>query len=260
MSDYRWQKISLTNYRNLKLAGLLYSSPEHSGPVVIGCHGMMGTKEGNGQALKMAEELGHRGWSTFLFDFTGVGESEGVFKELTLTRQIDDLTCAVDWCRAHGFTKIVTQGRSLGGSTVLCQAARDSRVAGACTWAAPANLRDLIIGMTEGPPYNPGNDSTSNDQVFVYLKQDFLHDLEGYDLVVCAALIAPRPLLVIHGTKDFSVSPAEAKTIYNAARQPKELVLIEEGDHQFTEHHTQVWEIFFRWLETHFSPLSGVRS
>ena len=252
MSDYQWRKVNLTNYRSLKLAGLLYSTSGHTGPVVIGCHGMTGSKEGNGQALKMAEELGCRGWSTFLFDFTGVGESEGSFKELTLTRQVDDLTCAVDWCRAQGFTRIVTQGRSLGGSTVLCHAARDSRVAGACTWAAPANLRDLIVGMTEDPPLSPGYEAAPDNQVFVYLKQDFLHDLEGYELTVCAALIAPRPLLVIHGSKDLSVSPVEAGVIYNAARQPKELALVEGGDHQFTEHYPRVWEIFFSWLEKRF--------
>jgi len=252
LSDHQWRKINLTNYRGLKLAGLLYGASGPTGPVVIGCHGMMGSKEGNGQALKMAEELGRRGWSAFLFDFTGVGESEGSFKELTLTRQIDDLTCAVDWCRAQGFTRIVTQGRSLGGSTVLCHAARDSRVAGACTWAAPANLRDLIVGMTEGPPLSPGNEAAPDNQACVFLKQDFLHDLEGYDLTVCAALIAPRPLLVIHGSKDLSVSPVEAEVIYNAARRPKELALVEGGDHQFTEHYPRVWEIFFRWLEKRF--------
>ena len=58
MSDYQWRKVNLTNYRSLKLAGLLYSTSGHTGPVVIGCHGMMGSKEGNGQALKMAKELG----------------------------------------------------------------------------------------------------------------------------------------------------------------------------------------------------------
>jgi len=75
----------------------------------------------------------------------------------------------------------------------LCHAARDSRVAGVCTWAAPANLRDLIIGLTEGAPPNPGNGAAQENRGGVYLKQDFQQDLEGYDLAVCAALIAPRP-------------------------------------------------------------------
>ena len=43
--------------------------------------------------------------------------------------------------------------------------------------------------------------------------------------------IAPRPLLVVHGTDDWLISPAHARRIHAAAGQPKELLLIERGLH-----------------------------
>lgn len=248
-----WEKVYFTNSRNLKLAGLLYGTPDCQGPVVIVCHGLAGGKEGNGRAIEMAIELGQRGWSTFLFDFSGVGESEGVFKNLTLSGQIDDLTSAINWCLSQGFTQIITQGRSFGGSTVLGQAAGDKRVSGVCTWAAPADLSRLVLGFVEKSQSNSKDILTfQKDTEVVYLKRDFLDDLENHDLEACSALISPRPLLVIHGTEDLSVPFREAEMIYSAAGEPKKLALIEGADHQFTRHYQQVWELFFNWLDENF--------
>jgi uncharacterized protein len=43
--------------------------------------------------------------------------------------------------------------------------------------------------------------------------------------------IAPRPLLVVHGTDDWLISPSHARRIHAAAGEPKELLLIERGLH-----------------------------
>lgn len=246
------QKVYFTNSRNLELAGILYDPPGRTGSIVVVCHGLSGSKEGRGRAIEMCEELAGRGWSSLLFDFAGNGESEGDFKELTLSGQVDDLTRAINWCLYQGFTRIVTQGRSFGGTTVICQAAYDKRVSGVCTWAAPADLRRLILGVAD-PTQSEGEDLVlGKGAETVRLKRNFLYDLKRYDLTVYSAMIFPRPFLIIHGTADLSVPPVEAVTIYNAAEQPKRLALIEGADHQFSQHYKQIWEIFFEWLERNF--------
>ena len=45
------------------------------------------------------------------------------------------------------------------------------------------------------------------------------------------AKIAPRPLLLIHGTNDTVVSPDDATRLYEAAQSPKALWLIEGAEH-----------------------------
>ncbi|MCL2336669.1 MAG: alpha/beta hydrolase, partial [Firmicutes bacterium] len=93
-----WRQVQLINSCGLHLAGLFYSPAAAGGPVVIVCHGFNGGKEGGGNAKAMGEELGTLGFSTLLFDFSGVGESAGLFENITLSGQVDDLTSAVDWC------------------------------------------------------------------------------------------------------------------------------------------------------------------
>lgn len=242
-----WQKISFCNSQGRKIAGLLYTPPAPAGKILVVCHGFTGSKEGGGRAIEMAEEFGNRGWSALLFDFAGCGESEGSFAGLTLTGQIDDLTCALKWCTEKGFPKIVTLGRSFGGSTVICQAARDQAAAGVCTWAAPARLAELFTGLS-----NDEGDriSLAGEQGVVYLKKSFLEDLQQYDVIADAGRLSPRPLLIVHGTKDELVSPAEAEAIYRSAGEPKQLALIDGADHRFSQHYRQVWRVVARWLQT----------
>jgi pimeloyl-ACP methyl ester carboxylesterase len=43
--------------------------------------------------------------------------------------------------------------------------------------------------------------------------------------------IAPRPLLIVHGTADWLIPPKHAQTLFDRAREPKQLLLIEDGLH-----------------------------
>lgn len=248
-----WRRVRFYNSRGQGLAGLLYHKDGNEGKIIIMCHGFTGSKEGGGRAVELGEELGRRGWATLLFDFAGNGESDGDFADLTLTGQIDDLSRAVDWALERGFRQVVTVGRSFGGSTVICQAARDKRVAGVCTWAAPARLVELFSGFTAAMPDDPAElVPLAGENGIIHLRRGFFHDLSLYDVPGDAALILPRPLLIIQGQKDGVVPPDDARLLYNAAGEPRELIWIEDGDHQFTGRHRQAWEALFNWLEKHF--------
>ena len=43
--------------------------------------------------------------------------------------------------------------------------------------------------------------------------------------------VAPRPLLIVHGLEDETISPADSEAIFAAAGEPKELWLIPGADH-----------------------------
>lgn len=52
-----------------------------------------------------------------------------------------------------------------------------------------------------------------------------------YNAVSHAPLVAPTPLMVIHGTKDLALLPEYAREVYDAAQGSKELVWIETHNH-----------------------------
>ena len=262
-----WRQISITNQRGLKLAALL-TVPEAGGeadscggdqgqekvaafPLVISCHGFTGTKEGGGRALEMGEALREFGYATLLFDFTGCGESEGAWEEISLSRQIDDLAAVVEWCRGQGYTRIVLNGRSFGGTTVLCYAAGDREVAAVSTWAAAARPGTLFTGFAgvevDGPPQDLV--ALVEGEATVYVRKAFFYDLQRHNPLQCAAGLAPRPLQLIHGTADEVVPVDDARLLYHAATEPKELALIEGADHRFSAHMDTVWQTFFTWLQ-----------
>ena len=252
MPEFTWTQTSIENPGGERLAACILSAPlDRKGWVVV-CHGFTGSKEGGGKSMHMAETLAAQtGYSFVLFDFAGNGESDGHFQDTTLTGQIQDLSAVIDWCIQHQDLQVVTMGRSFGGSTVLAQAAGDTRVRAVCTWAAPVHLEELFSGFVISDKEDEqGRILLADAEGTLPIKKAFMHDLQGHDLLQAAAFLTPRPLLVIHGENDDVVPVHEAEELYAAAQDPKEKRIIPGADHQFSASSEQVWTIVSQWLTT----------
>ena len=260
MEEINWTQFRIKNNRDQRLAALLLRSKSEpdsgrqetgKNPLVIVCHGFTGSKEGRGQALAMGEQLALLGYGTLLFDFAGSGESDGENRDRTLSGQVDDLAAIVRWARQQSFGPIILSGRSFGGSTVLSYAARDQQIDAVCTWAAVTRLERLFLPLIGGSAAGPAEElvTIKSEEGQLALKLKFFQDLSQHDLASCAAAISPRSLLIVHGSDDQSVPAADAEILYQAAGEPKKLVIIEGADHRFSSHTDQVWQAFFSWLE-----------
>ncbi len=84
--------------------------------LLIVCHGFSGSKEGGGKAISMGEYLSHHNITTLLFDFSGNGESDGKFEDITLSGQVEDLFSAVKFMLSLGFKKNLYHGKELWGN------------------------------------------------------------------------------------------------------------------------------------------------
>jgi pimeloyl-ACP methyl ester carboxylesterase len=251
-SVYHWRNVTIKNERRLKLAGILYTGPAQSTAVIV-CHGFTGSKEGGGRALAMAEVLGGLGYSTLLFDFSGCGESEGIFSDISLSGHINDLKCAVDFCFDSGFKSAVTVGRSFGGTAVLCHGGYDKRVAGVSSWSAPADpFRHFSGYLKEGAGAENNLIPLTGQDGTVIVKNSFFDDLSRHDVTGSARLISPRPLLVVHGEDDNVVPLLNAHNIFSAAGEPKAIKIVPGADHQYTGHYQEAWKVFFSWLAKYF--------
>ncbi len=248
MSDYTWREVRIANSRGLKLAGLHLSAEADGAPTLVVCHGFTGSKEGGGKALEMAEYFTRAGFDSLLFDFAGNGESEGHWADITLSGQIDDLSCCVEWCLGQGSGYAVSLGRSFGGTTAICQAVGDARVRGVCAWAASADPRGLFQGFANPQTLEAEYVALNGEDGSVEVHRGFFSDLDRFNVVHSASRIAPRPLLILHGGRDEVVPASDAEALYNAAADPRELHILPQADHRFSETFKQAWELTVQWL------------
>ena len=70
----------------------------------------------------------------------------------------------------------------------------------------------------------------------------------GTDLVV---ELAPKPLLVLHGTSDTVLPPAASVSVYRRAGNPKELALFDGAGHVLDEAAVEVFERVHGWFVEH---------
>jgi fermentation-respiration switch protein FrsA (DUF1100 family) len=82
-----------------------------------------------------------------------------------------------------------------------------------------------------------------------------MEQIVGWNVLARAHLIAPRPLLVIHGTTDVLLPPRYAQEVYDRAGEPKELVWIETSNHvelyDQAPYVPQALEHLIPWLDAH---------
>jgi fermentation-respiration switch protein FrsA (DUF1100 family) len=58
-----------------------------------------------------------------------------------------------------------------------------------------------------------------------------MEQIVGWNVLARAHLVAPRPLLIVHGTADVLLPPRYAQEVYDRAGEPKELHWIETSNH-----------------------------
>ena len=66
-----------------------------------------------------------------------------------------------------------------------------------------------------------------------------------------ASELAPRPLLLVHGTADEILPHECSERIYERAREPKTLRLFRGADHRFTETPDELFGCIYDWLIEH---------
>lgn len=258
------QQVSFPNSRGMRLAGVWHRAAGAAGaagdrgrkPVLIICHGFRGGKDGSGRAVELGQKIAAAGYHVLRFDFAGTGDSEGEFAEITLSGYMADLSAAVNFTGEITAGPVVVLGRSFGGTTAVCQAAVDSRIAGVCVWAAPAALAETFeVPLAEAMgQFAQGDTMTVVDEAGEFsLRRSFFDDFANHDIYCAAGRISPRPFLIIHGKTDETVAVEQGRKLYHAAGQPRELQIIEGADHRFTRQVAEVNDCTEKWLFKYFS-------
>ena len=64
------------------------------------------------------------------------------------------------------------------------------------------------------------------------------------------AELAPKPLLLIHGTADTVLSDECSRTLYERAGEPKMLKLFDGADHRLSGHGDELLTLVQGWIES----------
>lgn len=222
------QDVTFTASDGVRLAGWWLDRPTPAeGPdrVVVVCHGHRGSKA---DMLGIGPGLWREGFPVLLFDFRGNGESADGPQSLAHYEQ-RDLEAAIDWVAAHRpGAEIDLVGFSMGAATSLLVAARDPRVRRVVADSAFADMHGVIAYAAAGMRLPPVPLVGLVDRVTGWRYGYRFHEVAPIDVV---ADIAPRPLLLWHGTDDSVIPVEHAHRLAAAAGEGAELRIAPGVDH-----------------------------
>ena len=201
------------------LHGWWFPRPE-TRRVIVGCHGYRSSKS---ELIGIATALWRAGFNVLLFDYHGHGAAIG--SPVTLGyREVDDVFAALDYAerRVPG-AEVGILGFSMGASVAIIASARRPKVRTVVADSPFAAHGDVVA-------HNISRILHVDGRPIAWLADRFIHRIAGYRSRDVAperdvAGIAPRPLLIIHGTADETIPVGQAERVYAAAGEPKELWL-----------------------------------
>lgn len=229
-----------------RLLGTLYRT-RRSGksPAAIVLHGFPGFEK-NYDILRALQQLGYH---SLIFHYRGAWGSEG---DYTVTGQIDDVKSALEMLRNRPDVdpeKILIVGHSMGSWLAVNIGAIDKRVIGVVAISGVGDMRkrgelnrkrvESSLRFLRGVTYEQ------------YIS-DMETRVEKYNPVEKIGSISPRPVLIIHGENDAVVKVSNAHDLYEAAKEPKELFIVEKADHVFSYQREEVLRRITSWIEERF--------
>lgn len=183
-------------------------------------------------AFDICRALAMQDIATLRFDFTGIGESEGVFADTTFSTNVSDLLCAAEFmARDYSAPKILV-GHSLGGTAVLEAANQIKSCVAVATVAAPASPEHVarLLGSARQQLEQVGEADVMLAGRKFHFKKAFLDDLPKHE---CREYVRRlrKPLLIFHSPVDKTVDISNAAEIFSAALHPKSFIALNNADH-----------------------------
>lgn len=231
-------------------------------PLVIICHGFSGNCE-SAMQKDLANDVVKNGMAALRFDFNGHGKSEGLFQDMTVPNEIEDLKAVISWAQQQPWVESISLvGHSQGGVVVSMVAGElgDGVIKAEVLMAPAAVLRDdALRGVTMGAYYDPWN-----------IQGDYIElpgSPEGGALKLGKAYIETAmtlpiyetagnyegPVLILQGTHDRIVPYTYAER-YHEVLKNSQLDLIDRDNHGFTNTLESSCQMVADWLSSILKP------
>ncbi len=219
-----YQDISLTTADGLTISG--WYVPGRRPEAIVLVHGIHANRS---FLIPQAIFLAKAGYHLVLIDLRGHGRSEGSALSYGY-REALDVQAAVDYLTAlPGIKKVGALGHSLGAAAVVRAAAADKRLQALVVQSSYSSLPQAVeetfnnYAILPKRPFGPLIIALSEYRLGMDISQvDSARDL---------ASMPSRPVLIIHSAGDTLFQPHHAQILYDSARGPKTLLLVEGVGH-----------------------------
>jgi len=204
-------------------------------PAVCVCHGIpagIPDPSDRGYGL-LAEQICRHGFAVLLFSFRGTGASGGNLDILGWTR---DLKAAIEHLVALpevDRSRLCLLGFSGGAAVSIYVASQDRRVSSVVACACPAEF--TLFTKVDGPQSvidRFRSIGVIRDSDFPPSAEEWLNGFRLVSPINYVTGISPRPLLLVHGSRDETVAVGDAYRLYARAGEPKQLVIVDGAPHR----------------------------
>lgn len=208
-----FERLSFASHDGVRLTGWWIPSPGATAGIAV-CHGHPFNRS---WMLEWVRLLHPAGFNLLLFDFRAHGESEGTICTLGC-EEAQDVLAAVDTMRARpemAGLPVGVFGLSMGGVAALLAAARDPGIRAVATHGAFATLeraiarRCLVMAGPLAPAVRPC--ATWWGGRWLPASPREIAPVEAI------GRIAPRPVLLLHGSRDLIIDPRDAELLERAS-------------------------------------------
>jgi len=220
-----YEEVAFPTTDGLTLRGWFIPAARSDAPAIVYAPA---TGHDQRSGVSLAPAFHWAGYHLLLFSYRGHARSDGRPGAFTYgDAESRDVDAAVRYLyETRGIDRIGVVGHSAGAVSAILSAARNPHL-GAVVAVAPFNCV-AEIWQSNRPALVPA--------FLLDWTLSLAEKLRGFDRAdVCPVevvdRIAPRPLLVIHGTADQRISETQVRRLYGAAREPKALWLVEGASH-----------------------------
>lgn len=221
-------------------------------PTVCVCHGIPAhaPEPSDSGYPVLAERISQDGFAVFIFNFRGTGSSGGNLDILGWTR---DLKAVLDYILALpevDGSRLTLFGFSGGAAVSVVVASRDKRVSNIVACACPSRFSFAELDKPQQLVEHFRSIGAIRDDDFPPSLSRWVNGFREVSPVNYVAEVAPRPLLLVHGSGDDVVPVAQAYEMYDRAGEPKKLEIISGVGHRLRQEE-RAMAIAIDWLKSH---------
>lgn len=208
------------------------TQPPWPGMVIL--HGAGSRKENHGD---FGRACANGGWASLAYDQRGHGESTDEMGPQALgdVARMAGLLASRD---GVSDARVCVRGSSMGGYMALHAAATSDAIAGAIV-ICPAGEEQLRRGLRRGELEFRASEQARNE-LDAWLAE--------HDLGEAVALLAGKPLLLIHAEGDEEIPHEHSEMLFERAGEPRKLIVLPGGHHRSAQHDAELQGVALRWM------------
>jgi dipeptidyl aminopeptidase/acylaminoacyl peptidase len=241
---YPIESVTFTSSDGETLSGWLVPAEDRAKAIVL-LHGYGGSRL---QMVPRARFFRQQGYTVLLYDARACGESTGDCVTFGY-RERHDLVAAVQFLKARGNESIACLGASQGGATILFAADELPKMRCVICESVYDEMSHAVDRRMRRYTGIPGWLGASLMVPFAEQRLGLaIDDVKPVDHVGKLRC----PIYIISGTDDDRTSPADTERLFQAARAPKELWMIDGAGHEDLFRYAGYEEKVASFLRRHF--------